>query len=275
MAGRFIKLYDKILSWEWFSHPNTLCLFIYLLLKAYYKDTAIGGKVIHRGQLVTSLPKISTDTGLSIQQARTAIAHLVSTGEITDESSNQNRIITIVKYDDYQNATDGSTGKQQASNRRVNRQSTDDSTPYIEYIENIEDIEKDRIIPPISPKGGKTQADDSFSVFWEAYPKKVSKPDALKAWKKLKPDAGLLKAIMDGLSRWKESDQWNRDNGQYIPYPATWLNKQKWEDEISTAPVRKDPAPAKVVSAVKYEQRDYGDEDNLAYQRMIQEWRNG
>ena len=122
MAGRFIKLYDKILSWEWFNHPNTLCLFIYLLLKAYYKDTAVAGKVIHRGQLITSLPKIATDTGLSIRQTRTALAHLISTGEVTDKSSNQYRIITIVKYDDYQNATDGLTGKRQANDRQTTRQ---------------------------------------------------------------------------------------------------------------------------------------------------------
>lgn len=54
MAGRFIKLYDKILQWEWFGHPNTVCLFIYLLLKANYKDTRFQGKVIQRGQLLTS-----------------------------------------------------------------------------------------------------------------------------------------------------------------------------------------------------------------------------
>ena len=142
MAGRFIKLYDKILSWEWFSHPNTLCLFIYLLLKAYYKDTTIGGRVIKRGQLVTSLPKISTDTGLSIQQIRTAMSHLISTGEITDQSNTHNRIITIVKYDDYQTSTDRSTDRQQTTNRQNNRQSTDKPTAYIESIEDIESNRK-------------------------------------------------------------------------------------------------------------------------------------
>lgn len=142
MAGRFIKLYDKILQWEWFGHPNTVCLFIYLLLKANYKDMRFQGKVIRRGQLVTSLPKLATDVGLSIQQTRTSLMHLISTGEVTDESTNQYRIITVVKYDDYQTATDKSTGNQQAINRRSNRQSTDELTPSIEYIEQIEDIEQ-------------------------------------------------------------------------------------------------------------------------------------
>lgn len=138
MSGRFIKLYDKILQWEWFGDPNTVCLFIYLLLKANYKETRLAGKVFKRGQVVTSLPKLATDVGLSIRQTRTALEHLKSTGEVTDESTNQYRIITVVKYDDYQNATDKMTGNRQANDRRLDRQTADESTPCIEYIENIE-----------------------------------------------------------------------------------------------------------------------------------------
>ena len=142
MAGRFIKLYDKILQWEWFGHPNTVCLFIYLLLKANYKDTRFQGKVIRRGQLLTSIPKLATDTGLSIQQTKTAMNHLRLTGEVTDESNRQYRIITVVKYDEYQSSTDKTTNNQPTNNRQSNRQITDNLTPCIEYIEHIEDIEQ-------------------------------------------------------------------------------------------------------------------------------------
>ena len=153
MAKRFIKLYEQIVNWEWYRHPNTLALFIYLLLKANYRDSEMHGVPVRRGQLVTSLPKISTDTGLSIQQTRTAIAHLISTGEITDSSTPHYRIITVVKYDDYQTSTDKSTDNQQTTNRQPNRQSTDNLTPYIEY---IEDIESNRKIEP--PSGERTSA---------------------------------------------------------------------------------------------------------------------
>ena len=142
MAGRFIKLYEQMTNWEWFNHPPTLSLFIYLLLKANYKDTKLKGKVIKRGQVLTSLPKISTDVGLSIRQARTALAHLISTGEVTDVANSQYRIITICKYDQYQTATGVSTGKRQAIDRQNDRRSTDESTSCIEYIEQIEDIEQ-------------------------------------------------------------------------------------------------------------------------------------
>lgn len=135
MGRRYIKLYEQITNWEWFHTPSTLALFIYLLLKANYKDSVVHGVKVKRGQLVTSLPKLSTDVGLSIQQTRTAISHLKSTGEITDVSNRQYRVITIVKYDEYQGPTDASTDDQQTINRRPNRRSTDEATPYIEYIE--------------------------------------------------------------------------------------------------------------------------------------------
>lgn len=79
MGRRYIKLYEQITNWEWFHTPSTLALFIYLLLKANYKDSVVHGVHVKRGQLVTSLPKLSTDVGLSIQQTRTAISNRRST----------------------------------------------------------------------------------------------------------------------------------------------------------------------------------------------------
>lgn len=73
---------------------------------------------------------------------------------------------------------------------------------------------------------------DGFDEFWQAYPKKVAKGDAEKAWKKLKTD--LLPRILEALDQQKQSLAWRKDKGQFIPYPATWLNAKQWEDEIST-----------------------------------------
>ena len=283
MAGRFIKLYDKILGWEWYRNTNVKVLFLHLLLKANYKDLSFEGHKILRGQLVTSLPSLSAELGMSTKQVRGSLDHLIATGEVTSKAYPRYRVITIVHYDDYQ-AYDSLEGSQTAGERAVKGQSKgrlragsgqaegSQRAASIEYIENIEQIEQVEQIDT-SPDSRKAKTDDLFSVFWHEYPKKVSKPDALKAWKKLKPDSGLLQEILSGLSRWKESDQWNRDGGQYIPYPATWLNKREWEDDISPAVVK--TAPVKKVSAAGYEQRDYGSEDDLAYQRMIAGWRDG
>jgi hypothetical protein len=74
--------------------------------------------------------------------------------------------------------------------------------------------------------------DEKFKMFWEAYPRKVGKTDAEKALKKINPDETLLAEIMAGLARAKQSRDWQKNGGQYIPHPATWLNGKRWEDEI-------------------------------------------
>lgn len=79
------------------------------------------------------------------------------------------------------------------------------------------------------PSDGET---DGFERFWQTYPRKKAKDAALKAWKKLKPDKNLLNVILAAIEREKLSDQWRKDNGQFIPYPATWLNGRRWEDDL-------------------------------------------
>lgn len=103
---------------------------------------------------------------------------------------------------------------------------------------------KDRLdkskIPPLSPKGGDRA--NLFETFYSAYPKHQAKKQALKAFEKLNPDDELFAAIMAALENQKQSDQWQRDNGQFIPLPATWLNGRRWEDE-PTADGKADKPP--------------------------------
>ena len=86
-------------------------------------------------------------------------------------------------------------------------------------------------IPPISPKV-KTDCSDLFNQFWDSYPKHIAKQSAVKAFEKLKPDEKLLEAMLKAIARQKESKQWEKDGGAFIPYPATWLNQRRWEDEL-------------------------------------------
>ena len=120
MNTGFILLFRQITEWEWYQNPNTFRLFVHCLLMANFTDGRFEGEEIKRGQFVTSLPSLSKQTKLSIQQVRTALDHLKSTGEITDKAFSKFRVITVVKYDAYQsdNRQDNSqaTGNQQASN---------------------------------------------------------------------------------------------------------------------------------------------------------------
>lgn len=74
-----------------------------------------------------------------------------------------------------------------------------------------------------------------FDRFWGAYPRKVSKADAKKAFAKLNPDAALVDSMVQALDWQKRLPEWTKDGGGYIPYPATWLNARRWEDEPSSA----------------------------------------
>lgn len=72
-----------------------------------------------------------------------------------------------------------------------------------------------------------------FDKFWQAYPKKVSKKEAQKSWNKINPSLELFEKILKALEIVKQTGQWNTDNGKFIPYPATWLNQERWTDEIN------------------------------------------
>ena len=77
---------------------------------------------------------------------------------------------------------------------------------------------------------------NGFDEFWKAYPKKVAKEDARRAWIKLKPDEVLQKTIIQAIYAQKLSKGWAKDGGQFIPYPASWLNGRRWEDETGQQP---------------------------------------
>lgn len=70
-----------------------------------------------------------------------------------------------------------------------------------------------------------------FELFWGCYPKKKAKEAARKAWAKIKPSDGLIKTIIADVEAKSRSEDWKKEKGKYIPYPATYLNGKRWEDE--------------------------------------------
>lgn len=73
----------------------------------------------------------------------------------------------------------------------------------------------------------------SFDVFWSAYPKKRDKKEAEKLWAKLQPDKALVAIMVHAIEQAKQTLDWRKERGQFIPYPTTWLNKRRWEDDYS------------------------------------------
>ena len=134
--GGWIKIYDKLLDWEWHDDPAMLSLWIHLLLLANYEDNKWHGIVIKRGQLVTSLASLNEQTGLSIQQIRTCLGRLRESEQITSKSTNKYTVITICNYEDYQEKV---INKQQTPQQTNNNP----TTTTTEYKNNRYIIERD------------------------------------------------------------------------------------------------------------------------------------
>ena len=133
-----------------------------------------------------------------------------------------------------------------------------------------ESKEKGRKDSPPTPPGGVEGASaivERFDLFWEVYPRKEAKPVAKKAFFKLKPSQKLTERMIRAVAVWKRSDQWQRDNGQYIPYPATWLNQERWNDEPTksqSSNKTKPPSDANERAKQKireYRERSHGSEN--------------
>lgn len=111
----FVKFDREITDWRWYKDINTFKVFFHLILTANYEDRDFEKIQIHRGQRVASYESLATETGLSVRNVRTAIAHLKSTGEITVKNCNKFSVITVCKYGDYQD-TGRKPSKEKSSN---------------------------------------------------------------------------------------------------------------------------------------------------------------
>lgn len=139
-------------------------------------------------------------------------------------------------------ARSGKTEETESNNNKKEQNTTNENKTEQNESKSIRERDRDRY------KEKEKELNDRFDRFWAAYPRKVAKENARKAFLKINPNEEMMDVILRELERQKNSLQWTKDNGQFIPHPATWLNGKRYEDE---APVVKGNA------AQNYEQRDY------------------
>lgn len=101
MSG-WIKIHRRITEWEWYSDANTFRLFMHLLLTANYEDKRWRNIDVKRGQTVTGRQELAQILGLSERQIRTALDKLKMSGVITIKTTNQYSLITVEKYNCFQ-----------------------------------------------------------------------------------------------------------------------------------------------------------------------------
>lgn len=147
MDNGWIKLHRKICDWEWYSDHNTFRVFIYLLLHCNFEPHRFRGYDVPIGSGVFGLISLAENTGLSVRSVRTALTHLKSTNEVTIKTTSKFSIISIVKWDDYQQERHAerqtsdkqSTSKRQASDNTI-RTKEDKNGRNEEYIPRPADV---------------------------------------------------------------------------------------------------------------------------------------
>lgn len=114
-----IDLHRSLTKWRWYKNGNTMRLFIHLLLTVSWKDDDFEQITVRRGQRVASRRSLAEETGMTEREIRTALNHLISTGEVTSESYTKYTVITIENYDRYQAPTSKTTSKRPASDQQA------------------------------------------------------------------------------------------------------------------------------------------------------------
>lgn len=151
----FIKVHRSMLSWEWYDSTEVVRLFLHLLLTANYEPKRWRGVDVERGQRVCSIATLSRETNLSARTVRTCLNKLISTGEVTKQSSPKHTVLSIKNYDLYQSPTNETTSK------------TTGETPGERQLHKKE-RNKEVYIPPISPLDDISEnARKAFACFME------------------------------------------------------------------------------------------------------------
>ena len=127
----WFKTYYKILDWEWYKDVYTKSVFFHLILKANVRDKRAYGVIVNRGQLITSRLSLSKELGISQQNVRTALRHLVSSGEITIEPMHDFSRITILNFKKYQGDDPPGKYEQNVNEKKVHKKSTSQLTSHL------------------------------------------------------------------------------------------------------------------------------------------------
>lgn len=218
MAG-WIKLHRKTLDNPIVCKDSDhLAVWVYLLLSATHDEypALFQGKkiILQPGQLITGRKSISEKLNIAESKVQRIINSLKSEQQIEQQTSNHNRLITIVNWSEYQR------GEQQ-NEQPVNNQRTTSEQPV-----NTNNKEKK------DKKENKEIYTSEFLQFYSAYPKHIGKEPAWKAWQKRNGDLPDIKTLLQKIENQKNTENWKKENGAFIPHPATWLNNARWEDEV-------------------------------------------
>lgn len=208
----FVVEYRKIMQWEWYTDVNVAHLFRHCILKANHTEKTWQGIKIERGSFITSLQKLSAETGLTVKQVRTALQKLEKTGEVANQSTSKYRIVTVKNYDLYQlegKRNDKQKGKVRANKKASKGQSEGKQRATTnKYISN--DIYNNETSGGVCPKGTHTPPQEENKAALPSVTPlggEPSEPLSRREWRTY--------CELKGFNEYRAAEEWIKVGGEF------------------------------------------------------------
>lgn len=212
----YIKLHRQLLEWEWYKNIPVRIIFEHCLLKANHKDKKWQGQTITKGSFITSYENLAFETGLTVQQVRTAISKLKSTGEITYKSTSQYSIISINNWEEYQE-----------DNTQSNKQITSEQQTNNKQITTTKNVKNDK-----NDKNNIKQEKENFDLFFNSYPLKTDEYKTYQIFSAIINEKEATEdELIEGAKRYKRYCARAGTDPRFIKSPFNWLKDMSWKNK--------------------------------------------
>lgn len=205
----YIKLDRAIRKWRWYTKKNMLNVWIELLLNAAFEDYYYDGQLIKRGQVLIGREKMANQLGIGVQELRTCLNRLVSTNEITIQSTNRGSIVTIINWDKYQSSPSNTN---QQTNRETNQQVTSNQPTTNQLLTTIKEVKEVKETLGIEKNAGAyacfnhTEQNDLYgipllSLFEQEFGRPMSSRECnmISEWAETYDDALIRYALIEAI----------------------------------------------------------------------------
>lgn len=228
MHRGYIKLWRKSLDSGMLRNHELWAFWCWCLIKASHKEMSqlVGLQKLRilPGQFVFGRRKAAQELKLHESRIFRMLKWLETEQQINIQANNKYSIITIVNWGIYQ--SEELSSEQQIEQHNEHQMNNKRTTSEQQANTNKNDK---------NGKNEKKEYSSAFLLFWDAYPKKIDKPRAWQAWKKHNGSLPPIETILSSLTTQCGSDQWQKDGGQFIPHPSTWINGERWADNTKIA----------------------------------------
>jgi len=228
----WVKAHRSFLDWEWMRKGHSFKVMMALVFKANYEPNTYQGTLVDRGSLIIGRDLFASELGISVQQLRTILRNLESTGEITTKSSRKGTIVTVVRYEDYQTSTNEPTSKLTAK-----------PTPPATTLKEVEEKKNTMSDQDPPAEDGEFELfeeeietgpsiDDEVMRVWNAYPSKTGRKAALPHIKRAVKAHGA-DWIIEKIQAYEIA---YANMGWPYKHGSTYFNQDSYHDDLPTPP---------------------------------------